>query len=209
MAIKVEPCTLRFSAFKLVTLVSAFIAWEAVPVSNAASRWTPAALNAFLTGRGGEKDASDSIPALWHYSGRLRDPNAGTLIARVEGIEASRYIGTDGGSEGLKAIQDSNTDCVAIGTTLCNKFFVWVEEDGHTPLKRFCVNPTSKSRRVPAYQACCQAITYALNPSGRVAVWTEWGDGRLVSAESTAEFAVGDADGITARKKYSVNWPWK
>ncbi len=54
----------------------------------------------------------------------------------MEGIEASRYIGTDGGSEGLKAIQDSNTDCVAIGTTLCNKFFVWVEEDGHTPLKR-------------------------------------------------------------------------
>ncbi len=43
----------------------------------------------------------------------------------------------------------------------------------------------------------------------RVAVWTEWGDGRLVSAESTAESAVGDADGITARKKYSVNWPWK
>ncbi len=43
----------------------------------------------------------------------------------------------------------------------------------------------------------------------RVAVWTEWGDGRLVSAESTAESAVGDAEAITARKKYSVNWPWK
>ncbi len=42
-----------------------------------------------------------------------------------------------------------------------------------------------------------------------MAVWTEWGDGRLVSAESTAESAVGDADGITARKKHSINWPWK
>ncbi len=62
MAIKVEPCTLRFSAFKLVTLVSAFIAWEAVPVSNAASRWTPAALNAFLTGRGGEKVLGHPVP---------------------------------------------------------------------------------------------------------------------------------------------------
>ncbi len=55
MALKAEPHTLRFSAFKLVTFVSAFIAWEAVLISNAASRWTPAALNAFLTGRGGEK----------------------------------------------------------------------------------------------------------------------------------------------------------
>ncbi len=43
----------------------------------------------------------------------------------------------------------------------------------------------------------------------RVAVWTEWGDGRLVSAESTAESAVGDAEGITAGKKYSVSWPWR
>ncbi len=43
----------------------------------------------------------------------------------------------------------------------------------------------------------------------RVAVWTEWGDGRLVSAESIAESAVGDAESITARKKTNLNWPWK
>ncbi len=54
----------------------------------------------------------------------------------MEGIEASRYIGTGGGSEGLKAMQDSNEESVALGTALCNKFFVWVEEDGLTPLKR-------------------------------------------------------------------------
>ncbi len=54
----------------------------------------------------------------------------------MEGIEASRYIGTGGGSEEVKAIQDRNEEYVALGTALCNKFFVWVEEDGLTPINR-------------------------------------------------------------------------
>ncbi len=54
----------------------------------------------------------------------------------MEGIEASRYIGADGGTEELKGIHGSNEECVTIGTALCNKFFVWVEEDGRTPVKR-------------------------------------------------------------------------